>query len=666
MGPSGSGKSTLLHILGCLDQPSQGRYLLNGTDVAGYGDARLSAIRNRNIGFIFQAFHLLPQHTVLQNIAAPLLYTDLSQSDAGIGTVSFSNIRHRRAHRLAEQVGLGSRIHHRPYELSGGEMQRVAIARALITRPRVILADEPTGNLDSQTGADIMHILRTLHTQGHTIIVVTHEQAIADYAERIIVLKDGTIECEERRTSTSFNPQPPIPSSSGSTQPPPNDVEDFQRSRSSGSTQPHADDAGDFQRSRFLQTLLTLLPTTIMTAIHGILLHKLRSFLSVLGIVFGIGAIIAMLAIGAGARQEILDQIGLLGITNLTVRAVLPSEDVRQTGREQLSRGLTYDDVERIVQSVPYISALAAVRAFPSQLQYQQHTTQARIVGTESGYADAANLSLRIGRFLTPADEENGQRICILGADIQQALFAFQNPIGAMLKIRNDWFRVVGVLDNKALNPEKLPTIQMHDVNTDVYIPLATSAEFVPVNEVHQIDEIAIQVDAPERVDQVADILRNLLTRLHHGARDYSIVIPRELLQQTQQTQRVFNLVMGSIAGISLLVGGIGIMNIMLATITERTREIGIRRAIGANRRMILLQFLIETLLLTFVGGCLGVFLGIGGAVLISTFAGWRTIVSAQTVLLAFSISAIIGIIFGLYPASQGANMDPITALRYE
>jgi putative ABC transport system permease protein len=322
--------------------------------------------------------------------------------------------------------------------------------------------------------------------------------------------------------------------------------------------------------------------------------------------------------------------------------------------------------VERLSRGVPHLTALAAVRAFPAQAHYQQRRVQARLVGTESDYMTSANLTLRSGRFLTLADENGMQRVCVLGDDVRQALFAFQNPIGEMVKIRDDWFRVVGVLENKELHPDKLPSIHIHNVNADVYIPLSTSQIFAAPQEMRMLTEISLRIDTPENMEQVARIIRTILVREHHGADDYEVIVPRELLQQSQQTQQVFNLVMGSIAGISLLVGGIGIMNIMLATVTERTREIGIRRAIGASRRMILLQFLVETILLTFVGGILGILLGIGGAAVISLFAEWRTIISWQTVALAFGISAMIGLVFGLYPASQGANMNPISALRYE
>ncbi len=649
MGPSGSGKSTLLHILGCLDSPSSGHYWLNDIDVGTCNDAQLSAIRNHNIGFIFQAFHLLPQHTVLQNMAAPLLYTstssapDIDETAAATGT-KVATTPSEQARILAEQVGLDARLQHRPFELSGGEMQRVAIARALVTNPRVILADEPTGNLDSRTGHEIMSVLCGLHKQGHTVILVTHEREIAEYADRIIFLKDGSIEREERLKE----PRLPVPYP----------VREENSGSRSGSK-----DARSFPEFRF--PFSSILPT-VTTAIQGLLLHKLRSFLSVLGIVFGIGAIIAMMAIGAGARQELLDQIGLLGITNVTVRAIPPADDALTNGAAQLSQGVTYRDVERLSRGVPHIIALAAVRTVSAQVYYQQHTVQARIVGTEPNYEVSANLTLQHGRFLASADVDGAQRVCVLGDDVRQALFAFQNPLGEMVKIGDDWFRVIGVLANKELHPEKLPAIRIHNVNSDVYIPLSTSQVFAAPDAVHALQEISLQIDSPDNMDAVVRIIRAILAREHYEADDYEVIVPRELLQQSQQTQQVFNLVMGSIAGISLLVGGIGIMNIMLATVTERTREIGIRRAIGASRRMILLQFLIETILLTFVGGVIGILLGIGGAAGISLFAGWRTIISWQTIVLAFGISALIGLVFGLYPASQGANMNPIAALRYE
>jgi macrolide transport system ATP-binding/permease protein len=664
MGPSGSGKSTLLHILGCLDRPSKGSYHLDGIDVAQLQDPQLSDIRNQKIGFIFQSFNLLPQHTVLQNIETPLLYSP-KILPSSLQKKGISQYRWQKAQEVAEQVGLGKRLYHRPSELSGGEMQRVAIARALVNEPRMILADEPTGNLDSHTGQEIMTILRSLHKQGNTIIVVTHEQTVAAYAERLIFLKDGEIEREKKVSSQ----QSPVGSPQSAVSGPQSAVGSLQSAVSSPQS-PVGSQQDNIVR---LPTAYSLLPTAycrlrtaVTIALRGVLLHKLRSFLSVLGIVFGIGAIIAMLAIGAGAKQEIVEQIALLGTTNITVKAVIPSEDTVTTGKEQLSQGLTYGDVKRIAQVSPSIAHLAAVRILSSQVQHQRRLVQARIVGTAPDYQYTGNLSVRQGRYLTSTDETEMQRVCVLGPDIQQELFAFQNPLGEMVKIRNDWFRVIGTLENKTLNPKKTSSIQMNPINKDVYIPLSTSSMFVPPKESEMIQEITIRVDKADHVNDVARTIRAILTRVHHGAKDYEVIVPLELLKQSQHTQNIFNLVMGCIAGISLLVGGIGIMNIMLATVTERTKEIGIRRAIGASRRIILWQFLIETLLLTFVGGGLGILLGIGGAYFISVFAQWRTIISIQTILLACSISALIGIVFGIYPASQGAKMDPIAALRYE
>ena len=658
MGPSGSGKSTLLHLTGCLDQPSHGEYLLDSIDVSQLGDPQLSLIRNQKIGFVFQSFNLLPQHTVVQNIEAPLLY---HANQGGLSTEAREltpGERQTRAQAIAEQVGLGNRLYHRPSELSGGEMQRVAIARALVTQPRVILADEPTGNLDSKTGHEIMTLLQGLHEQGHTIIIVTHEKSIAAYAERVIFLKDGHIEREETHIAqTTTHTQRPVASDSTETHDP---------NILNNHPSPAPQTPGVSNIYRLLPASCHMLPSILQTAIQGVLLHKLRSFLSVLGIVFGIGAIIAMLAIGAGARQEIIEQIALLGTNTISVKAISPSEEMVSRGREELSQGVTSADVDHIIHVSPFIQYLAPIREFLFPVQYQQRIIQARIIGTSPDFQHTGNLHIHQGRFLTPVDEREMQRVCVLGADIRQALFAFQNPIGDMVKIRNDWFRVIGTLENKTMNQKQISSIQMRNVNTQVYIPLSTSSVFVQPREHEHIQEISIQVDEPEHVDDVARLIRNVLARVHHGAKDYEVIVPSELLKQSQQTQNVFNIVMGSIAGISLLVGGIGIMNIMLATVTERTREIGIRRAIGASQRMILLQFLIETLVLTLVGGGLGILLGVGGASLISVFAGWRTVISFQTILLAFSISATIGIAFGLYPASQGAKMNPILALRYE
>ena len=634
MGPSGSGKSTLLHLLGCLDRPTGGAYHLDGVDVTTLNDAELSRIRSQKIGFVFQAFNLLAQHTVEENIAAPLLY-------AAAGAFLPSQTR-QTVHALAEQVGLRHRLSHRPTELSGGEMQRVAIARALILQPRVILADEPTGNLDSRTSDEIMALLAALHQQGHTLIVVTHEPRIAAFAQRILHLKDGAIE----RIETPRTALPGFETLAG-------------LAPRATKSEAHASQHPATPRVSFFVSMLRV-------AMQGVLLHKLRSLLSVLGIVFGIGAIIAMLAIGAGAKQELLEQINLLGTNTMTIKAVAPPEESLERGYGQRSEGLTEDDADRLAQVSPFVQAIAPVRLLTLPAQYQQQTAQADLVGTTPAYQQSGNLSLHAGRFLTDGDLSEASRVCVIGDEIRQALFAFRNPLGELIKIREEWFQVVGVLSNRQAASKKQTLIQMRNVNRQVIIPLATAAMFSPPQERRRIQEIAIRVDEARNVDAAARLIRSALTRLHYGANDYEVMIPRELLRQSQQTQRVFNIVMGSIAGISLLVGGIGIMNIMLANVTERTREIGLRRAIGASQRMILLQFLIETLTLTLVGGVSGIALGVGGAWLITAFAGWRTVISLDTILIACGVSAVIGLIFGLYPASQAARKHPIAALRYE
>jgi len=644
MGPSGSGKSTLLHLLGCLDRPTDGAYFFDGADVTTLNDAEISRIRHQKIGFIFQAFNLLPQHTVAENIAAPLLY---GSSDA-IPPAE----RRRAVNALAEQVGLSHRLHHRPTELSGGEMQRVAIARALIMQPRMILADEPTGNLDSRTGDDIMALLATLHQQGHTLVVVTHEPRIATFAQRVLYLKDGVIERIETREISSVSPEvsvrpEPVEGKRSSASP-------FDRLRTNGNNTHES-----APRLSFLASMLRV-------AMQGVLLHKLRSFLSVLGIVFGIGAIIAMLAISAGAKQELLEQIALLGTNTMTIKAVAPSEEPLERGEAQRSEGLTEDDVDRLAQVSAFIRAIAPVRLLTLPAQYQQQIAQAEVVGTTPAFRESGNLSLHSGRFLLESDLAEANRVCVIGADIRQALFAFRNPVGELIKIRDEWFQIVGILNNRQFDPKKQANMQMRNINRQVIIPLSTAAMFVQPQERRRIQEIAVRIDDARNVDAAARLIRSALNRLHYGANDYELTIPRELLRQSQQTQRVFNIVMGSIAGISLLVGGIGIMNIMLATVTERTREIGIRRAIGASQRMILLQFLIETLTLTLVGGVLGLMLGVGGAWLITAFARWRTVIALDTILIACGVSAVIGLIFGLYPAVQAARKHPIAALRYE
>ncbi len=428
---------------------------------------------------------------------------------------------------------------------------------------------------------------------------------------------------------------------------------------------------------------------TVQLGIRDLLLHKLRSFLTVLGIILGVGSVIAMLAIGEGSKREALEQIRQLGASNVIVRSVKPeqenSSEDGSTGtasQQQASRvleyGLKYKDFELLTATLPSLKQAVPISLVRKNAQHGRHRiVNARILGTTPEYLTVKNLSIRRGRFLTGPDIHGTANVAVLGAGAAVRLFSFEDPIGKPLLLGPGAYTVVGVLDAQGSGSATPGAIGQQDFNKDIYIPItaaqrrfgelqlivrAGSVEF----ERTQLSEITLTIHDENLVSQIAAMARKLLRQTHPRGDDFEIQVPLELLQQAEREKRIWNLVLGSIAGISLLVGGIGIMNIMLATVTERTREIGIRRALGAKRRDITAQFLVETVLLSSVGGVLGVAVGIAIPVTVSHVFEMETVVSAWSVVLAFTISAAIGMIFGIYPARRAALMDPIEALRHE
>ena len=402
----------------------------------------------------------------------------------------------------------------------------------------------------------------------------------------------------------------------------------------------------------------------IKIGMRSLVSHKLRSILSVLGVVFGVAAVISMLSIGEGAKQEALEQIRLMGTNNIIVRALPLGKQQKLEAEQNLSAGLTLGDAERIGGILPRLQWITSLKESQAVAHYQDRETNARLVATTSAYRPIAGLRLAAGRFLSDEDLENRRRVCVLGWKKREELFSNEDPLGRTVHIDGELYQVVGVLENRDLPKGRNLAVQVRDINNDVYVPLITGFSDLS-SEIH-VDEILIHIDDAGQVLTAANIAQSILGRIHNRVNDYEIIVPQELLKQSQRTQRIFSIVMGSIAGISLLVGGIGIMNIMLAVITERTREIGIRRALGANRQDILRQFLVETMVLTVAGGVIGVVLGTSAAGMINYYVGWRTIVSVNAVFVSFFVSVMIGIIFGMYPAYKAAHMNPIEALRYE
>lgn len=621
MGPSGSGKSTLLHLLGFLDRPDSGSYTIYGKEISSSNEQGLARLRNHLIGFVFQQFHLLSRTSAIDNAHLPLIY-------------SGGKYKKEKARQRLKEVGLAHREDHKPNELSGGEQQRVAIARALVNDPLIIFADEPTGNLDTQSEEAIIAILEELNRQGKTIIMVTHEKEIAEHARRIIFMRDGKIVSDKHKESAGHT----------------------------GINKPE-DDAEQKQRIEQVLTAVTAagagLTDHMRQAVQAILSHKVRAFLSILGILIGVAAVIAMLALGEGAKASIEQRLASLGSNLLSVR---PGSS--RVGGVALETGsvtrLTVKDAEAIAKldSVKMVSPNVSGRA---QAVYGSQNWSTRMEGVGFNYAGMRASVPILGRFFTEEELRSRGKVAVLGLTVARELFADQNPVGSEIKINRINFQIIGVL------PEKGAT-GWRDQDDVVVIPISTAMYRVLGKE--YVDGIDVEVRGPELIEQAQKEIEQLITRRHRLTGDIKESIDIRNLTEIQETlastTKTMSWLLGSIAVISLLVGGIGIMNIMLVSVTERTREIGLRKAIGARAKDIMMQFIIEAVVMAVSGGLIGIVMGIGIAAALSFAAGWTTKVSLSAVTMATMFSIGVGMVFGIWPARKASQLNPIEALRYE
>ncbi|MBS4015829.1 MAG: ABC transporter permease, partial [Candidatus Latescibacteria bacterium] len=614
MGASGSGKSTLLNILGCLDVPTSGNYLIDQIDVSDYSDSQLAQMRNEKIGFIFQSYNLLPRLSAMANVELPLIYS------------GDHNDRHGKVINSLKMVNLLERAKHRPREMSGGEQQRVAIARALANEPSIIFADEPTGNLDSKTGKEIMSILAELHKKGITIIIVTHDDAVASSAERVIRLKDGEIIQDQKNPhSTKASKTMTVINSK--------------------------------KKRRFT---LAEVKEAVGMAVSSIFANKLRSFLTMLGIIVGVGAVIAMIAIGQGASAQITQRIGQMGANLLMVQPGAFQRGPMRTATGAITT-LTYDDALAIARQTKYVQKVDAMFSRNAQVVYGNKNTNTSIQGVTENYPVVRNFPLEQGLFITEDDDRYMRRVAVLGKTVVKNLFGEENPIGQYIKIQRVIFQVVGVMSTKGSSGWR-------DEDDVVFIPLKTAQK--RLFGVDYVSTINVMATSQNEMDKASEEITALLRERHRiragQEDDFNIRSQAEILATLQETSRTFTILLASIAIVSLLVGGIGIMNIMFVSVTERTREIGIRKAIGAQKRDILGQFLIESVIVSLSGGLIGIVLGIVASKLTSQFAGWATMVTPGAVLLSFFFAFAVGFFFGFYPARKAALLNPIDALRYE
>ncbi len=614
IGASGSGKSTLMHILGLLDVPDSGTFEIDGTDVTNFTDTELASFRNRVMGFVFQQFNLLSRTSALENVDLPLIYARNGRKSEA-------------AHKMLELVGLADRKKHHPNELSGGQQQRVAIARALVNNPSIIFADEPTGNLDSRSAKEIMQVMSELHAQGLTIILVTHDSNVANHAQRIIEIKDGKILADFQNPDS-----PEIPRGERVAEPP-------------------------VEHSGLGMHSLLEGYTLIRQSIRSLLANKVRTALSALGIMIGVAAVIATVAVGNGAKAAVEEQMSRLGSNLLMLMPQRRSRGGVRQASGTASR-LSLADCSAIKEEVANVTRVSPTVDGNAQLKAGNLNWSCRISGVAPDYEIMRSYEPQLGRFFTDEEVASRARVCLLGVTPVNELFGGQNPIGQQVKINRQTFTVIGVLPEKGSSGPR-------DYDDTAFVPISTAMRRLFGRD--YVERIEIQVDQSHQMDRAqADILALVEQRHRAASGTFDIRNLAEIQDAVSSTSQVMSVLLSSIASIALVVGGIGIMNIMLVSVTERTREIGLRKALGARQNDIMSQFLIEALAISFFGGCMGIGLGMGIGYLTERFGNMSVLFTHESIYMAFGFSALIGIVFGLWPARKAALLNPIDALRYE
>jgi macrolide transport system ATP-binding/permease protein len=661
MGTSGSGKSTLMNILGCLDVPSTGQYLLEGVDVARLDEPALARIRGRRIGFVFQSFNLLARTTAAENVELPLFYSAQIAGNPG------------RSAAMLRLLGLADRQTNQPNQLSGGQQQRVAIARALVNEPAIVLADEPTGNLDSQTAAEILATITAFNRERQvTVVLVTHERALAERADRIITLRDGLIVSDEAIAHAADA------GAASRTLPP---IEPLLERK---------------PRARFYEFLTEAWLLSVMAvaaAIRAIGRNKLRAALTMLGVFIGVAALIAMVAVGEGARAAVEAQVQSLGTDLLVVIPGSTHTNGVRAGAGSAST-LRVSDVAAILEQDGAVADASYMNRQSAQVVNGHNNWSTSIQGVSSSYLSIRNWRVISGRNFSDEDEQQGSTVCLLGESVVKNVFGeFSDPLGARVLVKNVPMTVIGILTPKGHSASG------QDQDDVVLIPFSTSQERVlgvasPTAAQSLSNNVFATLGPPPNPFGVTPRLQGFVHTIYVQARspaavktaliqvtrtlesehriqpghddDFAVRDLTEIAEVAEQSTRAMELLLAAIASISLVVGGIGIMNILLVSVTERTREIGIRMATGARRLHVLMQFLIEAMLLSAMGGGAGILAGVAASEIISSAAGWPILLGLNTIVMAFVFSAAVGIFFGYYPARQASRLSPIDALRYE
>ena len=603
IGQSGSGKSTLMNILGCLDRPSGGQYLIDGKNTATMSSSERAALRREHIGFIFQRYHLLSDLKARENVAMPAVYAGMD-----------ADARLQRADALLTRLGLSERTKYRPGQLSGGQQQRVSIARALMNGGRIIFADEPTGALDSESGKEVMTILRELHREGHTVILVTHDPQIAASADRIIEIKDGRIIGDTRKRERNPDaPQPAIPN--------------------------HGRDLLGLGR----------LASAFAMAVKAIFGHKLRAFLTMLGIIIGIASVVSMVALGQGSQQSVLENISDLGASTINIFPGTFGD--RRSFR---IRTLTAKDAEVLARQ-SFVAAATPVIESGATLRIGNRDLTAQIQGVGQQYFQVQNLPIASGRNFSQLDIDNAAALALIDTRNARELFGQENPLGKIILLNNMPAQIIGTIDTSKQN--------QFAAGNSVNVWMPYSAVGSRLQGRSRVSNLLVRIHDDIDSTIAEDAITRILTR-RHGAKDFTLFNNDSIRKTITQTVQTLSLLISAIALISLVVGGIGVMNIMLVSVTERTQEIGIRMAVGARQGDIMRQFLIEAVLLCLIGGLLGIALAFGlGQLLKIINAPFTMIYSTTSIIAAFACSTAIGILFGYLPARRAARLDPVEAL---
>ncbi len=755
MGASGSGKTTLMNILGCLDHPSSGQFWFDGQEMSRLTANQRALVRTSKLGFVFQSFNLLPRTSALQNVLMPLDYSvrrpHRSQSRAF-------------AESLLDQVGLATRMDHESSQMSGGQQQRVAIARALVNRPSLLLADEPTGNLDSRTGDEILRMFQRLNAQGITVILVTHDAKVAGYAHRTIRIADGLIAGQQggqpnggptageqcgllegaAAASERRAPGKNISRKAGQAGMPPEVVD----SHGAGSRRYHRGDgaavapANDGHASTLVAPagarsepaareaaaqhdsavetsarpahqrsfVGSLLPSTVRTSLGNLRRNKMRSMLTALGVIIGVGAVIAMTEIGEGSKKAIEKSIASMGAYKLIIFPFAASTAGVSQGVGTVQT-LKPDDVDEIARQCPDVSVVVPMVWARAQAVYGgRNWVPQTLLGTGPGYLATRDWEdLKEGTFFTDEDIHSINRVCVVGDTVKHELFDDESPTGKMIRIRNVPFRVIGLLSRRGANmmgqdqddciiapwttikfrvnavgagstmaSTSTSTATINTLNnpyvtpTSLY-PVALLGETTDTPQpvrLTSVDFVQAKAASAEQVPAAIEEITSLLRERHHLAEDadddFKILNLTEIAETAAKASEMMGLLLMTVAGISLVVGGVGIMNIMLVSVTERTREIGLRMAVGARSHHILQQFLVEAVVLCLVGGALGILAGRSASILVREFEHWATSASIPTIVIAVLVSGGVGVVFGFYPAWKASRLDPIEALRHE